>query len=242
MNMRSERSLAQVISPSHWNDIYAWMLEAGAADHLLMMSSIPVVYPGFDVLEKTLGVLPEQQELEDDLRDHWTSGSHKGERLRLVHRLLDLAESQRARPTIISGDLHVAAIGAIEAERFGLGAERAVISQLISSGIVHPAPPKSVVFALRHLFDRVDELKPGITARMTDFPGNASNFVSKRNFLCLEPDREFARRRIWANWFMEGEDLRLVKVLLPMPRTPAELAAQEVLWKAVVAQRKPALI
>lgn len=238
LDMRSERSLTQVLSHDHWNDIYAWLVEVGATDHLIVMSSIPVVYPGFDTLERILGALPGQQELEDDLRDHWSSRGHKGERLRLVHRLLDLAEALRVRPTIVSGDVHVAAIGVIEANRFGAEAERAVISQLISSGIVHPAPPKAVVFALRHLFDSKDELEPGITARMTDFPGNASNFVGRRNFLSLEPDRERARRRIWANWFIEGDDEPIVKVLLPMPPTPTQRAVEAAQWAQAVAAQQ----
>ena len=223
LDMRSERGLTQVLGPEHWNDVYAFLEQPADIDHLIVMSSIPVVYPGFDTLERLLGFIPGQQELEDDLRDHWTSRQHKGERLRFIHRLLELADAQRVRPIIVSGDVHVAAIGVIEAERFGSGGDRQVIHQLISSGIVHPAPPKAVVFALRHLFDSNDELEPGIVARMTEFPNHPTKFIGKRNFLSLEPDRHLAQRRIWANWYFEGDDAPVVKVILPMPTMASAL-------------------
>src|SRR3546814_8511938 len=76
-------------------------------DHLVIMSSIPVVYPGFETLERILGWWPGQNELEDDLADHWNSRPHKGERVRLIHRLLRLTQTETVRPTLISGDVHV---------------------------------------------------------------------------------------------------------------------------------------
>ncbi len=63
------------------------------------------------------GFLPGQQELEDDLRDHWTSPPHLQERLRSVHRLLKFSAETECRVTILSGDVHVAAVGVIESDR-----------------------------------------------------------------------------------------------------------------------------
>ena len=220
LDMRSERSATQVISPAHWERIYAWLngLPAGLP-HLLLMSSIPVVYPGFETFERILGAVPGQQELEDDVRDHWRSRAHKGERSRLVHRLLDLALATRIRPTILSGDVHVAALGTIESIRDVRPGERAgVINQLISSGIVHPSPGAAVVFALRHLFDNSDEIDNGITARMVEFPGTQHRFIGSRNFLSLEPDApaDQPKPRLWANWIAEGEAEPYVKVIHPI--------------------------
>src|SRR3546814_21195372 len=72
--MRSERKLDQVLSPKHWEAVYAWMDGLKNIDHLVIMSSIPVVYPGFETLERILGWWPGQNELEDDLADHWKIG------------------------------------------------------------------------------------------------------------------------------------------------------------------------
>src|SRR3546814_922994 len=144
LDMRSERKLDQVLSPKHWEAVYAWMDGLKNIDHLVIMSSIPVVYPGFETLERILGWWPGQNELEDDLADHWNSRPHKGERVRLIHRLLRLTQTETVRPTLISGDVHVAALGYVDSKRAG-DTQGAVINQLISSGIVHPGGRKSVV-------------------------------------------------------------------------------------------------
>ncbi len=220
LDMRSQRSASQVIHPDHWTTIFQWM--NGLPDevsHLLVMSSIPVIYPGFDTLERLLGALPGLQELEDDLRDHWRSRSHKGERCRLVHRLLACAQTKKVRPTILSGDVHVAALGVIESIRDARAGDRVgIINQLISSGVVHPAPPAAVLFALRNLFDSNDELDSGITARMVEFPGTQERFIGRRNFLSIEPDppNRGLRPRLWANWIVEGEAEPYVKVIHPV--------------------------
>lgn len=213
VDMRSERTIKQVLTLEHWDRIYGWMKNLDGVDHLLLMSSIPVVYPGFDTVERVLGLWPGQQELEDDLRDHWNSRPHKGERLRLIHRLLSLAEEKNIRPTIISGDVHVGAVGKIETVRKG---RQLVINQLISSGIVHPGPPGVMLFALSHLFRNEDEVDTGIHARMIEFPGTTDKFIGRRNFLSIEPDHRAAGARLWANWIVEGEEDPYTKVILPM--------------------------
>lgn len=212
LDMRSERTVDQVLGLEHWGEVFAWMdrLDRAEVDHLLVMSSIPVVYPGFDTIERVLGVVPGQQDLEDDLRDHWNSRPHKGERLRLIHRLLDIA-ARGIRPTLLSGDVHVGAVGVIEAARGSTAGTTAdVVNQLISSGIVHPGPGGMVLFALTHLLDSADEVDRGIVARMTKFPGTSTTFIGGRNFLSLEPDD---KKRIWGNWIVENDDHPYVKVI-----------------------------
>jgi hypothetical protein len=99
-----------------------------------------------------------------------------------------VAETNHIRPTLLSGDVHLAAVGAVESRRNGSGGTTdAVVNQLISSGIVHPGPGGMILFALRHLMDSVDEIDRGIIARMTKFPGTSTAFVGGRNYLSLEP-------------------------------------------------------
>jgi hypothetical protein len=222
LDMRSERSAKQVISQAHWNCVFDWLnnLPGGIA-HLLIMSSIPVIYPGFETFERLLSVVPGHQDLEDDTRDHWRSPAHKGERSRLVHRLLMLAQSKQLRPTILSGDVHVAALGVIESIRDVRPGDRAgIINQLISSAIVHPGPGAAVVFALQNLFDNTDRFDTGITAQMVEIPGTKQRFIGRRNFLSVEPDAPAAANtppRLWANWIVEGEEtVPYVKVIHPI--------------------------
>lgn len=225
LDMRSERTDSQVLSPGHWNEVFGWLDTLGDVKHLLVMSSIPVVYPGFDTLERLLGALPGHQDLEDDLRDHWNSRPHKGERLRLIHRLLQLSQDEEIRSTILSGDVHVAALGVVESSR-GQRGHGAVINQMISSGVVHPGPGGVVLFALRHLFDSTDEIDRGVSARMVDFPGTQDRFVGRRNYLSLEPDRTGELDRIWANWFVENEQEPYTKVIHALRKTRDEEIVQ----------------
>ena len=206
----------QVMSEASWKAVYQWLDAQQGMTHLLIMSSIPVVHPTFGLLEKMLGVLPGQQSLEDDLRDHWTSPPHLQERLRLVHRLLRLSAQKLCRVTLLSGDVHVAAVGAVESDRNDVPPNARVINQLTSSGIVHPAPPAIARFFLEQACQKVETLDRGITATMYEFPATTRRLIGARNFLTLEPDSD---NRLWANWWVEGESDPTTKVIHPVQST-----------------------
>ena len=236
LDMRSERSprsgdvdasggvlhAEQVMSDVTWRAVYKWLDEqeaAGDMKHLFVMSSIPVVHPSFELLEKLLGIFPGQQTLEDDLRDHWTSPPHKAERLRLVHRLL-AASAKGIRVTLLSGDVHVAAIGVIESDRSGVSPTARVVNQLTSSGIVHPPPPGVALFFLEQACQRIDQIDRGITGTMYEFPTTSHRMIGARNFLTLQPDAPNAQgltqQRYWANWWAEGQPHPYTKVIHPV--------------------------
>lgn len=223
VDMRSERSQDQVLSRESWDLVLQWLDNQRGLEHLLIMSSIPVVHPSFTLLESLLGVIPGNQDIEDDLKDHWSSRSHQAERVRFVYRLLKFAADKGTRVTILSGDVHIAALGIIESRRGGAAIDNSqVINQLTSSGIVHPAPPALVAFALERLFDNTEELDRGITASMVRFPGTQKRFLAGRNWLSLEPDPPDGLGRIWANWFAEGGDEKVpyTKVIHPVTAAP----------------------
>lgn len=218
LDLRSERTVEQVLSPAHWQAVYAWidsLTGANRCRHLLVMSSIPVVHPGFGLVESCLGAMPGQQEIEDDLRDHWCSRPHRAERLRLIHRLLAFGEREGSRVTIVSGDVHVGALGILQSTRSPADGNAMVINQLTSSGIVHPAPPGLMLFALDHLFKKTEEVDRGITAEMARFPGTDRCYLGARNWLSLEPDTS-PQGRLWANWIVEGERDPYTKVIHPV--------------------------
>jgi hypothetical protein len=208
-----------VLSPQSWEAVYTWLEleEQQDSTHVLLLSSIPVVHPDFSTLENLLRILPGQQELEDDLKDHWHSHTHGQERLRMIHRLLDWSAKAKKRITLLSGDVHVAAIGVIESDRSDAPINARTINQLTSSGIVHPAPPAIALFYLEHVGDRVEQVDRGITTRMITFPGTPRRFIGVRNYLSLEPDRPATvDYRIWANWWIEGESVPYTKVIHPV--------------------------
>ena len=206
----------QVMSEASWNAVYKWLDQHVATQqlqHLLVVSSIPVVHPTFGLLEKMLGFIPGQQELEDDLRDHWTSAPHMQERLRMVHRLLRFSAEKKCRVTLLSGDVHVAAVGVIESDRNDVPPNARVINQLTSSGIVHPAPPAMVRYFLEQACKNVETVDRGITAAMYEFPATTRRLIGARNFLSLEPDD---KDRLWANWWVENETDPTTKTLHPV--------------------------
>lgn len=213
LDLRSERTQHQVLSPATWDVVLTALDATQGLRHLLVMSSIPIVHPDLSVAEDALDLLPAEQDLEDDLHDQWGSYSHRTERLRLVHRLLDFADAQGTRVTILSGDVHVAALGVIESTRRPVRRLNAnVINQLTCSPIVHPPPPRIVRWLLERLGEQVNELDRGITAQMLHFPGTDYRFVARRNWLSLELENE-GKRRIWANWFIEDSPQPLTKVV-----------------------------
>jgi hypothetical protein len=184
--------------------------------HLFVLSSIPVVHPDFSLIESVFGFFPGRQELEDDLKDHWHSRDHKAERLRLIHRLLQFAE-KGTRVTLLSGDVHVGAVGVIESQRAGSrGSHANVINQLTSSGIVHPPPPALMSYALEFLSKNPEQVDRGITATLVEFHGMRRRFIMARNWLGLEPDEDPKKGRIWANWYVEGESEPYTKVIHPV--------------------------
>lgn len=208
----------QVLSPRSWAAVYQWLAEqeaAGGLRHLFVMSSVPVVHPGLELIEKLLGALPGQQEMEDDLRDHWDSPPHRAERLRLIHRLLQLS-ARGVRVTLLSGDVHVAALGVIESAREDGGEGNArIINQLTSSAIVHPPSSAMEVFVLEHVARHVEQIDRGISTRMLEFPATSHCVMARRNFLTLQPDAPDGAGRYWANWWVEGEPHPYTKVIHP---------------------------
>jgi len=220
LDLRSERTQGQILAPGSWNTIFAALDATSGLRHLLVMSSIPVVHPDLTFVQQALDVLPGQQELEDDLHDQWNSYSHRTEQIRLLHRLLDFAEANGTRVTILSGDVHVAALGVVESTRRPSRWMNAnVINQLTSSPIVHPPPARIVRWLLERLGAEVRQIDRGITLQMLQFPGTDYRFIARRNWLSLDVDEQ---RRIWVNWFVEDIDPPLTKVVHPCERLAAE--------------------
>ena len=216
LDLRSERCAAHVMSPGAWAAAFAWLEGQVGVRHALVLTSIPVIYPELTAVQDLLGRIPGQQELEDDLRDHWCSRVHQGERLRLIHRLLDFSRAQRARVSILSGDVHVAGLGLIEDRR---APEGLTIAQVISSGIVHPPPPAIVALALGGLMGDLGELDRGISASMQRLPGSKRRLICARNWLSLEPDDAGAwpsRGRLWMKWRVEGDEEPYTMVVPPL--------------------------
>lgn len=213
-DLRKERKPVpmQIMSLANWDAFYTRVDAIPADGHLIIQSSIPVAYLNLNKIESLLSVLPGQQELEDDLRDHWRSEAHVGERKRFVNRLLDYTRRSRTRVTIVSGDVHVAASAIIESTRYPGGGFETKINQLISTGVVHPAPGAIVRYLLESNASEIETIDSGITAKMLPLASKGHYLIGSRNWLSLEPDDQ---RRLWAKWHVETNDEVISKAIHP---------------------------
>lgn len=134
----------------------------------------------------------------DDLNDHWTAKNHKRERSVVVEDLQDLAMDKSVRVTMLSGDVHLAAIGQFHSNpQLGLAKHRdpRYMPNVISSAIVNAPPPDILADVLNkrhkiHHFDKhTDENMIPIFQHGVD--GKSRN--NKR----LLPHRNWCSIRMW---------------------------------------------
>lgn len=223
LDQRSNRSIDQVIHRRTYDMIKTHLaaIPVRDASHLFVMSSIPIAHPDMSWLDGfASALLPEQHEdkfeLMDDLRDHWNSSEHRGERLRLVHNLFRYSAEKKMRVTILSGDVHVAALGVIKNSRVASGTNADRINQITSSGIVHPGPPRMMGFVYDMLSKGSQELDREILAQMLPIPGSSTKFILQRNWVSIIPGSE---GKYWFNYHVEGVRSVFEKAVHPVGST-----------------------
>ena len=168
------------------------------------MTAVPAVYRSFSTVECIMDTTPWHEEIEDDVRDHWSARSHVVERMRMVMVLLNFLENHQAencKAIILSGDVHVGALGQIWDAQRKLG-----ITQLISSGIVHP-PPSSFEWAaiLTMTGDKPEPLGDNdVTAEMLT-PTGGPRYLLTRNFATIQTGTD---QKLWINWICQEEKCR----------------------------------
>ncbi|KFY11564.1 hypothetical protein V492_04389 [Pseudogymnoascus sp. VKM F-4246] len=183
LDARTERTRHQVNYPETYQMIFDRIsseLAAAASSpspikHLVVLLGIPIAYPRLTWLEnilssplmapikflnKRFGIgggfvnkFDGSVDLVDDLDDHYTARTHKAERLQLVRMLQDIAGTYGVRVTIVSGDVHLAAVGRFYANpKLGIPVEEdpRYMANIVSSAIVNKPPPAAVANLLSH--------------------------------------------------------------------------------------------
>lgn len=203
LDNRANRTLTRVMSPSQWDQINA-ALAACDSGHLLVMAGVPVVYRDFSFTEAALDATPWEEELTDDLKDHWRAKDHQGERARLIMRLLDNARQRRqkepgCKTLILSGDVHVGCLGVIQDKREGV----VNVHQLVSSGIVHPCPTQFQWMGILAMTNDDPEYLDENRLIRTELlkPFGAPLYLRTRNFATLLMGSD---DKLWANWHCEN--------------------------------------
>jgi len=213
LDNRSHRTPERIMDDDQWQQVIDWLRrhasDAGAGEcSLLVVAPVPVVYRRFaDWVSET----PGEHGGEDDLRDHWNHRNHQGERNRLIAHLFDALRfadksSGFARVTLLSGDVHIGAMGFLE--RTDTQTEQAEIAQVISSAIVHPEPGPMAWAGVRAISSDTDYHIQGqaVVAKMAPPVGagsGADKYLRCRNFVWLKPGND---GKLWVNW--ECEDGR----------------------------------
>ncbi|TPX17171.1 uncharacterized protein E0L32_003289 [Thyridium curvatum] len=219
VDARTERTREEVLRDDTWKKLmdrcYAEIVK-GKTDHLLVLLGVPIAYPRLVWLEniltsrlmdpvKALGKLgmfgnflnkfDGGVEVLDDLDDHWTAKNHKDERTLVIEDLQDLAADKSLRITMLSGDVHLAAVGQFYSNpKLGIAKHRdfRYMPNVISSAIVNTPPPDMLADVLNkrnkvHHFDREtdEDMIPVFTHGVDGKPRNNKRLLPHRNWCSI---------------------------------------------------------
>jgi hypothetical protein len=215
-----------ILSESQWQAFDRWRkahaakaAERNKPGHVLVLSSIPVVYmrfrPGVESGATWFGK-------RDDLLDQWESVIHRGERARLMMNLFELAKDSCCAVTVLSGDAHVgsrALIRSRNVRHLHPGHAEVYIEQVTSSGIVHPPPSALELMGMRALSHDVPEELPG-HLRTELLPVGSDLYLRERNWLSLRiaESHEGRSPKLWLKWEAEHSHVDAQVVVDPPSR------------------------
>jgi len=223
IDARTERTRHQINYPDTYDMIFNRVRSelnqsVGLIKHFIVLLGVPIAYPRLAWLENILsspiigpirflnkrfgfgsGLFNKFDggvDLLDDLDDHYTARQHKRERKDLILRLQALAREYGVRVTILSGDVHLAALGRFYSNpNLGIPAERnhRYMPNIVSSAITNKPPPKAVanLLARRNKIHHLDfETDETLMELFDKDPGN-SNMTANANHSTM-PSRNYA--------------------------------------------------
>ena len=175
-DLRAERTRRQVMGDVGW-DMMDSVAAAPPVEHMLLVSSVPLLGPRLSVLETVMVAIPKMQEYEDDLRDQWQSRAHRAEWRRMLQMMINIADRTGAGITVLSGEIHLAARATMPLGSHG------TLHQLIASGVAHRPPPKAWARVLGSLAAFGEGPVPGVSITIDRLPGQLGRYVAERNTL-----------------------------------------------------------
>ncbi|KAI1392772.1 uncharacterized protein F4822DRAFT_425979 [Hypoxylon trugodes] len=219
VDCRTERTRDEVVREDTWKKLTERCYEdivKGETQHLLVLLGVPIAYPRLVWLENILtsrlmdpikalgktGMLGNflnrfdgGVEVLDDLDDHWTAKNHKNERRFTIEDLQDIAGDKSVRVTILSGDVHLAAVGQFYSnpkQNLAKHKDFRYMPNIISSAIVNTPPPDLMADILNkrnkvHHFDKETEedMIPIFTNGVDGKPRNNKHLLPHRNWCSI---------------------------------------------------------
>ncbi|OTA77392.1 hypothetical protein M434DRAFT_38645 [Hypoxylon sp. CO27-5] len=219
VDCRTERTRDEVVTEDTWKKLVDRCedeLLENDTKHLLVLLGVPIAYPRLVWLENILtsrlmdpikalgkaGMLGNflnrfdgGVEVLDDLDDHWTAKNHKDERRFVIEDLQDLAADTSVRVTILSGDVHLAAVGQFYSNpKLNLPKHKdfRYMPNIISSAIANTPPPDIMADILNkrnkiHHFDKEtdEDMIPIFTNGVDGKPRNNKRLLPHRNWCSI---------------------------------------------------------
>jgi len=208
LDLRSFRTRDKVmLSAGEWSKFFDQLNQrwpAGKAGHLIVMSSVPVVYISGPSDLTGLWNWDPVTDPQDDLIDQWSDYRHQHEREIFVRCLLKFSREKKARVTLACGDVHVGALGIIESARDeDRGSSSRIITQLISSAIVNVAPAGITLWAIQHAVASPQTVFRHVTGEIVPIGDGLPLVLPARNWLSIRP-AEAPTGALVAEWHVEG--------------------------------------
>ena len=101
---------------------------------------------------------------------------------------------------ILSGDVHIGCIGVIHDSK-----RHCKVHQVVSSGIVHPAPSRlqwiGIMTVTNDDTEYLDENRDIRISMLTPFASD--QYIRRRNYVTLQMGTD---KKLWVNWESEGKD------------------------------------
>jgi hypothetical protein len=210
LDLRTERSKKRVCHDETYHCLQAWLDKHQDLAHLIVVSSIPICYNDFSLTETTMSLTG--GEMLDDLLDHWRAKDHQKERKMFVKMLFEYANTSNTRVTIISGDVHIGAIGAMHHKKYLKRSNAGAINCLITSAIVNNPPPSTFVDFLSLSAGTPEKLDSKIVSGLCKFqPRRKWYYIPNRNFMIGE---ETTQQDIFCHWIAEDAENETDNTLL----------------------------
>ena len=178
-DLRSSRTRQRIMDEVSWRWMENALTTLAACRHVLIVSTVPVANIDLSWLERLLFWLPGQWWTQDDLRDQWQSYAHRDEWHRLLQLLFDFSAEHQIRLSILSGEIHLAALGQLQRGDID-------IHQFTSSGVVHPPPSPLVAWLYDQYGRHPKRVTEAVQMRMCPLPGLDKRYLAARNWLSIE--------------------------------------------------------
>ncbi|KAK9859000.1 hypothetical protein MYU51_015907 [Penicillium brevicompactum] len=211
LDCRTERRSNEVLSEETcdmlWDRCHKEIIK-GETKHLIVLSSVPVAYPRVAMLRNFMnsrkslgkagvlgGLVNKSGGNVEVFDDHWAGKHLKSERTWLVEDLQDLAAEKSVRVTILSGDVHLAAVGQFYSNpKMGVAKDHdyRYMPNVISSAIAD-IPETDLISdmlnkrnTVHHMDSNTDEdVIPIFTQDVNGKPRNNKRLLPRRNWCSI---------------------------------------------------------